>query len=239
MKLTIKNLTPGIRQSLERTKAWLSRLLSDAEAKSQQINELAAALSEAKARRAQYDANAAKDETAATKFAGAEVQIARLAPQLSSLQKSFGRDLETMALKIGTVREHDIFKNFIDDLFGQLVAPLQKALSEFFPPRGLRELAGQLALQTPGYFQLFRHLKRPAPELTTIEQAREAINEIVGELETLLSGGVFLEIDAPKDPPEAKKAPRISSHASHIAMLEKMTAGLPKSWAGKSSDAIL
>src|SRR6266404_7462760 len=98
IKLTVSNLSPSKRQQIERTKEWLLRLLAEAEAKHQQLENLTATLLDARARRDQYDQEAATNEKAASKFAGAEIQISKLDAQVKGLKNLLAKDLETIAL---------------------------------------------------------------------------------------------------------------------------------------------
>lgn len=220
-QLAVNDLSPAKRQQIERTKEWLLRLLAEAEAKQQQLESLTAALLDARSRRDQYDHEAATDEEAASKFAAAEIQIRKLAPQVEALESSLGKDLQTIALQIGTVRKEDISKNFGYGLAMQLHASLKKILQSLYEPKDLDAWADQWLPTTWAFRQLLAYDTRPAPIVTTVDKARQAINATVKELDVIISGEVLLEIIAPIDPPEIVRPPTPSAREAHNELLRR------------------
>ncbi len=210
IKLAVTNLSPGKRQQLERTKEWLLRLLAEAESKQQQLDSAAASLLEARSRRDQYDREAATDEKAALKCAAAEIQIRKLEPLVAGLEKSLSSDLKTIGLQIVTVRKDDIIKVIWPDLEGQLHAQIKKMLEPIFAPKYLDGWTNEILPSSDRYIQVVRYLNRPVPEVTDIHEARQALGEVIKELDTILSGRALLEIGAPQDPPPVPEKPKLA-----------------------------
>lgn len=213
-KLAIKNLGPGKRQQLEKTRQWLGRMRDEAAAKNEQLQKLSTQLEEARKRRDQYDREAATNENAALKCAGADLQIRKLEPQVTALEKSLKWDLRTIAQQIASVRDEDIFKAIHQELYDQLSTRLAAALREFFAPKVLGNAVAINLPETAGYAEVLRYLRRRQPTIENFDDARDALNDVIKQIGAILAGDTLLDIGTPKDPPPLPERPKPVQKAS-------------------------
>jgi len=200
MELAVPNLSQAKREQLEKTKLWLLRLFNEEEAKKKQLDSLNARLLEAHSRRANYDREAEANEDSAAKLGAADVQISKLTPQAKSAAESLRSDLSTIVLQLLAVYREDIVETVAGPLFDQMHEHMIKVMEPFFPPNDLKFRAKQILQQLPVINQLQAYLQRPERlKVTNFDEAREAVNQVVKELQAIISGETLISIYRPLD----------------------------------------
>jgi exonuclease VII large subunit len=195
MKFKAPPLTLGKRATLERTTAWLLNLASDLDTQKASLDKLTRALEAAESRKVQSEKDAALNSDAALALAGAEAQLSRLAPQVKQLQQSLERQTETAISQVNLVKSTDLRDLLFGPLVEQLRSTIAAAISPFFAADWAKQHANQIMQHNcPQYAQVMRYLNQTLPVTEEFEDAKHAIDALVGELNQILAGGTLIEV---------------------------------------------
>jgi hypothetical protein len=192
MNFKAPSLTTGKRASLQRTKEWLTDLLTDLESKKSRLDELNTALDAAESSKQQLEKDAALSPDAALKLAGVEAQLSRLAPEVEQLHESLERDTYTALHQVNLVRSQDVRELLVGPLIEQVVSSLASDLSRSFGPEAT-QYAKQIMDRSIQYRQVMFYLNRPPIGMAEFEDAKREINAMVGELRRILAGQTLIE----------------------------------------------
>lgn len=190
MKLQITKLSRGAIDRLTIFKRNFAELLAEIKRLLKQVNSLQSQLSAAIANKAELERYAATDPKAASVLSGIDAQLARLEPLVEAQTRELNKTCFPAGPRIGLAREtvRDIAHNSLTEA---LRAEFAEALAPFYVDP---ESAKRVAAESDSMRILYGFFGRGEPSINSAEDAIDALEAAIRELDELISGRFEVDV---------------------------------------------